>query len=171
MKTAEEILSKYKSIPEQNLIHESSVIESMEEYKDECLLYCGPADWDGVAAARINDLKLALQDAKDQHKEACYVIGKMSIENTNLKEENNRLAVVVSAQEKEINEFEEQWQPSKQEQIEDLSEKFDQLDEEYQDLVRICTAIYKLDAHILKAMVNESLGGNNFEKLKDHLGV
>lgn len=32
MKTREEILSKYKSIPEQNLIHESSVIEAMEEY-------------------------------------------------------------------------------------------------------------------------------------------
>lgn len=50
-------------------------------------------------------------------------------------------------------------------------EKYDQLGDEYQDLVRICTAIYKLDKHVLKAMINESLGGDNFEKFKDHLGV
>lgn len=109
MKTAKQRLlqrvEEIQELPYASLI--PAIVSVMEEYKDECLLYCGPADWDGVAAAKINNLKLALQDAKDQHKEACYVIGKMSIENTNLKEENNRLAVVVSAQKKEIEELEE----------------------------------------------------------------
>lgn len=45
------------------------------------------------------------------------------------------------------------------------------LGEEYQDLVRICTALYKTDKDAIREMINESLGGDNFDKFKDHLGV
>jgi uncharacterized coiled-coil DUF342 family protein len=67
--------------------------------------------------------------------------------------------------------YENQWEPSKQEQIDSFSEKFDQLDEEYQDLVRIATCLYKADKEAIREMINEGLGGDNYEKFKNHLGV
>jgi uncharacterized coiled-coil DUF342 family protein len=67
--------------------------------------------------------------------------------------------------------YENQWEPSKQEQIDSFSEKFDQLDEEYQDLVRIATCLYKADKEAIREMINEGLGGDNYEKFKTHLGV
>lgn len=67
--------------------------------------------------------------------------------------------------------YENQWEPSKQEQIDSFSEKFDQLDEEYQDLVKISTALYKADREAIKEMLNESLGPDSYERLKNHIGV
>lgn len=107
------------------------------------------------AVARFKDAEYELKELTSEHKEACYVIGKMSIENTNLQEENNRLAVIVSAQEKQITELEED----------------QRVDTEYQDLVRIATCLYKADKDSIKEMINEGLGGDAFEKFKDHLGV
>lgn len=67
--------------------------------------------------------------------------------------------------------YENQWEPSKQEQIDSFSEKFDQLDEEYQDLVKISTALYKADREAIMEMLNESLGPDSYERLKNHIGV
>jgi regulator of replication initiation timing len=56
--------------------------------------------------------------------------------------------------------------------VEHRSGRFDQLDEEYQDLVRICTAIYqRADREAIREMINETLGGDDFESFKNHLGV
>lgn len=84
---------------------EKDILRGFDNW-EECAKYYRE-QWD-EAHHEIEQLVKVKNHFKDQYKEACYVIGKMSIENTNLKEENNRLAVVVSAQEKEIKEFEEQ---------------------------------------------------------------
>lgn len=55
--------------------------------------------------------------------------------------------------------------------LEQQEDRFDQLDGEYQDLVRICTALYRTDKEAIREMINESLGGDNHEKFKNHLGV
>jgi predicted nuclease with TOPRIM domain len=85
--------------------------------------------------------------------------------------EVERLKQQLKEVKEKLSEYENQWEPSKQEQIDSFSEKFDQLDEEYQDLVRIATCLYKADKEAIKEMINEGLGGDNFDKFKDHIGV
>lgn len=52
-----------------------------------------------------------------------------------------------------------------------ITDRYDQLNTDYQDLVRIATALYKADREAFQEMINEGLGGDNFEKFKNHLGV
>jgi uncharacterized coiled-coil DUF342 family protein len=42
---------------------------------------------------------------------------------------------------------------------------------EYQSLLRIATCLYKADKDAIKEMINEGLGGDSYEKFKNHLGV
>lgn len=64
--------------------------------------------------------------------------------------------------------YEDQWLPSKQEQIDELSDKFDALDDEYQDLVIIATDIFR---GIPRFELTSLLPPDKFERFKNHLGV
>lgn len=55
--------------------------------------------------------------------------------------------------------------------IEQHEDRFDQLDGEYQDLVKISTSLYKADREAIMEMLNESLGPDSYERLKNHIGV
>lgn len=64
--------------------------------------------------------------------------------------------------------YEDQWLPSKQEQIDELSDKFDALDDEYQDLVILATDIFR---GIPRFELTALLPPDKFERFKNHLGV
>jgi chromosome segregation ATPase len=96
----------------------------------------------------LDAIKKERDTLKNEYKEACYVIGKMSIENTNLEEENNRLVVIVSAQEKEIKEIEDEIDNpcGTEDELSKLVQRKDKLEEwltEYRDQLKKENAFHK----------------------------
>lgn len=112
-----------------------------------------------LLAQKCSDLADELEIYKDIDLQAVVKEQQQTIEDQNAEINNLKGKLTV---------YEEQWEPSKQEQIDSFSERFDQLDDEYQELVKFSTMIFR---GIPRFELTALMSSDQFEKFKNHLGV